>query len=65
MLKVDLCATACLQAVVFRHILLHCLQASSGTRFFVRSSYFVTYPLFPISNSLYQCLTPSTLIVKP
>ena len=43
-LKFDLCATTnlsaesgvpCLQAGIFRHLLPHCLQASSGTRHFV------------------------------
>jgi hypothetical protein len=44
MLKVDLRATACLQAVIFRQFLLHCLQAGRqpkvgrGTHHFVRSA---------------------------
>jgi hypothetical protein len=37
-LKDKLCATACLQAVIFRYFQQHCLQASSGTRQFVRCS---------------------------
>ena len=47
-LKVKLCATTnlrsvpCLQAVIFRHFQQHCLQASSGTRHFVRRSKSIT-----------------------
>jgi hypothetical protein len=37
-LNVNIGATACLQAVFFRQFNQHCLQASSGTRHFVRSS---------------------------
>jgi hypothetical protein len=44
------CATACLQAVIFRHFLLHCLQASSGTQI----DFIVSETLKPFSFILFS-----------